>query len=75
MRKLRFTDEQILPRDARRTISAYQHEFCIAHLRSALGDRSPAEFAAAFTKTDHPIPSLTLLSDLRFGEHRGVPRI
>jgi putative transposase len=45
--------------DARRTIAAYQHEYCTARRHSALGDRTPAEFAASFTNTDHPIPSLT----------------
>lgn len=45
--------------DARRTIAAYQHEFRTARRHSALGDRTPTEFAASFTNTDHPTPSLT----------------
>lgn len=45
--------------DARRTIAAYQHEFRTARRHSALGDRTPAEFAALFTNMDHPTPSLT----------------
>lgn len=45
--------------DARRTIADYQHEFRTARRHSALGDRTPAEFAASFTNTDHPTPSLT----------------
>jgi putative transposase len=45
--------------DARRTIAAYQHEFRTARRHSALGDRTPAGFAALFTNMDHPTPSLT----------------
>jgi putative transposase len=45
--------------DARRTIAADQHAFRTARRHSALGDRTPAEFAASFTNKDHPTPSLT----------------
>ncbi len=42
--------------DARRTITTYQHEYCTARRHSALGGRTPAEFAASFTTAHHPIP-------------------
>jgi len=58
--------------DARRTIEAYQHEFRTARRHSALGDRTPAEFAASFTDTDHPSPSLTLITGPEMG---GTPRV
>lgn len=41
--------------DARRTIAAYQHHYRTARRHSALGDRTPAEFAATFTPTQTTI--------------------